>query len=76
MIAFVHELALEIGAVLSKDIVIPPGPLPNATAFPSTMLDQFRKLGLVVEMDDGVITLRYLNIYFCCCFCYKVYVMQ
>lgn len=27
-------------------------------SFPATMLDHFRKLGLVVELDDGVIHLR------------------
>ena len=42
------------GAVLEEDVILPPGPL----TFPATMLDQLRKLGLVVEIDDSVIHLR------------------
>lgn len=42
------------GAVLVEDVILPPGPL----TFPGTMLDQLRKLGLVVEIDDTVIHLR------------------
>ena len=34
--------------------MIEAGPL----SFPPSMLDQFRKLGLVVEIDNGVIQLR------------------
>ena len=42
------------GAVINENIILPPG----ALSFPSTMQDHFRKLGLVVELDDGVIYLR------------------
>jgi mRNA turnover protein 4 len=42
------------GAVLKENIVLNPGPL----TFPATMLDHLRKLGLIVELDDGVIYLR------------------
>jgi mRNA turnover protein 4 len=42
------------GAVLTENIVLQPGPL----SFASTMLDHLRKLGLVVEIDDGILYLR------------------
>jgi hypothetical protein len=42
------------GAIIEETIILSPGPL----KFPATMLDQLRKLGLVVEIDDTVIYLR------------------
>jgi mRNA turnover protein 4 len=42
------------GVVPKDSIVIKPGPL----TFPVDMLDQFRKLGLVVEVERGVMVLR------------------
>jgi hypothetical protein len=42
------------GAIIDETIILSPGPL----KFPATMLDQLRKLGLVVEIDDTVIYLR------------------
>jgi hypothetical protein len=42
------------GATIEETVVLSPGPL----TFPATMLDQLRKLGLVVEIDDTVIYLR------------------
>lgn len=42
------------GAVPEEDAVIPPGPLP----FSVSMLDLFRKLGLIVEVENGVMMLR------------------
>ena len=42
------------GTILKETIVLNPGPL----TFAGTMLDHLRKLGLIVEIDDGVIYLR------------------
>eukprot|EP01041_Mallomonas_annulata_P001719 gene1719-3328_t len=42
------------GTVPEEDIIIPEGLLD----FPPSMLDQFRKIGLVVEVEDGNISLR------------------
>ena len=42
------------GTIVNRDIIIPPGPL----KFSVSMLDQFRKLGLVVEVENGVMMLR------------------
>ena len=42
------------GAILAEEVIVSPGPL----IFPATMLDQLRKLGLVVEIEDSVIHLR------------------
>jgi hypothetical protein len=56
---FKAEEYAKAGAVINKDIVIPPGALPNHKSFPSSMLDQFRKLGMTVEVEDTVIMLRY-----------------
>lgn len=44
------------GFVPDRDIVLNPGPLP--TDFGSSMLDQLRKLGMVVEVDDSKVILR------------------
>ena len=43
------------GATLDKDYSVLPGPLPQ---FPSSMIQQFVKLGLPVELNNGVVTLR------------------
>lgn len=42
------------GSLSTEDVVIPPGPLP----FSTSMLDQIRKLGLIVEVDNGSMVLR------------------
>jgi len=42
------------GTVPNEDIILSPGPL----QFPIAMIDQLRKLGLVVEADNGVLVLR------------------
>ena len=42
------------GAIPKKDIVLPAGDL----EFPGSMLDQLRKLGLTVELDNGKISLK------------------
>jgi mRNA turnover protein 4 len=42
------------GVIPRETIVIKPGPL----EFPGDMLDQLRKLGMVVEIDNGVVVLR------------------
>lgn len=42
------------GAIPSEDIVLEPTDL----SFQPSMLDQFRKLGMIVEIDNGVIQLR------------------
>ena len=42
------------GAIPEEDVVIPEGSIP----FASSMLDQFRKLGMVVEVVDGNLALR------------------
>jgi Insertion domain in 60S ribosomal protein L10P len=42
------------GAIIREDVILPPGPL----SFPATMLDQLRKLGMIVEIDDTVVHLR------------------
>lgn len=42
------------GAIPESDIVIPPGLLD----FSSSMLDHFRTLGLVVEVENGKVALR------------------
>ena len=42
------------GAIPSKDIILPAGEL----NFPGSMLDQLRKLGLTVELDNGKISLK------------------
>ena len=38
----------------SESVVYPPGPLP----FPPSMLDQLRKLGMIVEIEDSQLLLR------------------
>jgi hypothetical protein len=55
---FKAEEFAKAGAILDKDIVIPPGPLPGHKSFPTSMLEQFRKLGMSVEVEDTVIMLR------------------
>jgi mRNA turnover protein 4 len=42
------------GTISQVDVVLEPGPLP----FNVSTLDQYRKLGLVVEVDNGVMMLR------------------
>jgi mRNA turnover protein 4 len=42
------------GSVPTEDIVLQPGVLD----FPVTMLDVLRKLGMVVEVEDGTVVLR------------------
>eukprot|EP00599_Poterioochromonas_sp_BG-1_P014054 CAMPEP_0173163152 /NCGR_PEP_ID=MMETSP1105-20130129/19752_1 /TAXON_ID=2985 /ORGANISM="Ochromonas sp., Strain BG-1" /LENGTH=203 /DNA_ID=CAMNT_0014083157 /DNA_START=14 /DNA_END=626 /DNA_ORIENTATION=+ len=42
------------GAIPEETIVLPPGELP----FPTTMLDELRKLGMTVEIEDGKVILR------------------
>lgn len=42
------------GTVLEEDVVIPPGEL----TFPVSMLDELRRLGMIVEVDDGKVVLR------------------
>ena len=42
------------GTIPVDTINVPAGPLP----FPVTMIDELRKLGLVVEADNGVVVLR------------------
>ena len=42
------------GAILKETIVLQPGPL----SFAGSMLDHLRKLGMIVEIDDGVVYLR------------------
>uniref|UniRef100_A0A7S3H0N5 Large ribosomal subunit protein uL10-like insertion domain-containing protein n=1 Tax=Spumella elongata TaxID=89044 RepID=A0A7S3H0N5_9STRA len=42
------------GAIPTEEIVLQPGVLD----FPVTMLDTLRKLGMVVEVDDGTVVLR------------------
>eukprot|EP00128_Syssomonas_multiformis_P007702 Colp12_sorted_trinity150504_noHs@16388 len=42
------------GAIPTEEIVLQPGVLD----FPTTMLDTLRKLGMVVEVDDGTVVLR------------------
>ncbi len=42
------------GFVASEDIILQPGPL----NFPAAMMDQLRKLGMVVEVDDTKVILR------------------
>ena len=48
------EFALA-GHIPTTTIEIPPGPLPQ---FPISMMDELRKLGMVVEVDNGVLQLR------------------
>ena len=43
------------GHVSPTTIVLNPGPLEG---FPTMMLDQFRKLGLIAEIENGKIVLR------------------
>ncbi len=42
------------GAILEEDIVIPPGEL----TFPVSMLDELRRLGMIVEVEDSKVVLR------------------
>jgi mRNA turnover protein 4 len=42
------------GTISQVDVILEPGPLP----FNVSTLDQYRKLGLVVEVDNGVMMLR------------------
>ena len=42
------------GEIPTEDIIIPAGEIP----FPPSLMDQFRKLGLIVEIDDGKLILR------------------
>lgn len=42
------------GTVPTESIVLPVGPL----SFPVSMLDELRKLGLVVEVENGTVMLR------------------
>lgn len=42
------------GAIPTEEIVLQPGVLD----FPTTMLDTLRKLGMVVEVEDGTVVLR------------------
>jgi len=42
------------GVIPKETIVIKPGPM----SFPADMLDQLRKLGMVVEIQDGVVVLQ------------------
>jgi len=51
---FVHPDFAKAGAIPDEDVVLKPGQLP----FAAGMLDQLRKLGLVVELDDGKVMLR------------------
>ena len=44
------------GFVPTEDIVYETGPLP--AKFPTSMIEQFRKLGMVVEVDNGTLVLR------------------
>ena len=50
-----HPLGFaKAGAIPSEDIVLEPTDL----SFQPSMLDQFRKLGMIVEIDNGVLQLR------------------
>lgn len=51
---FAHPDFAKAGMIPEDDIVLKPGQL----SFPGTMLDQLRKLGLIVELDDGKVMLR------------------
>lgn len=42
------------GAVPEKTITVEPGPLP----FPISMMQELRKMGMVVEVEDGKLVLR------------------
>ncbi len=42
------------GAIPTEDLELAAGPL----AFPASMIDQLRKLGLVLEIDNGELALR------------------
>jgi mRNA turnover protein 4 len=44
------------GFVPSEDIVYETGPLP--TSFPTSMIEQLRKLGMEVEVDNGKLVLK------------------
>lgn len=48
-----EEFALA-GSLPRENVVIPPGELP----FPVSMLDELRRLGMVVEVEDGKLVLR------------------
>lgn len=47
------EFALA-GTIPDETVVIPPGEL----TFPVSMMDELRRLGMVVEVDDGKLVLR------------------
>ena len=51
---FVRPDFAKAGAVPKEGLEIPAG----ALTFPATMIDQLRKLGLVLEIDNGVLMLR------------------
>lgn len=42
------------GTIANEDFVLEPGPL----TFPVSMIDELRKLGMVVEADNGTVQLR------------------
>jgi mRNA turnover protein 4 len=52
---FSHMDFAKAGAVPDETISVPAGPL---SSFPVTMIDELRKLGLVVEADNGAVVLR------------------
>jgi len=49
-----HPEYAKAGAIPDETVVIPAGEL----VFPVSMLDELRKLGLIVEVDNGKLTLR------------------
>jgi len=51
---FAHLDFAKAGTVPEEDIILKPGKL----SFPGAMLDQMRKLGMIVELDDGKMMLR------------------
>lgn len=51
---FRHPDFAKAGTIPTEDVIVKPGKL----AFPGSMLDQLRKLGMIVELDDTKVMLR------------------
>ncbi len=51
---FVRPDFAKAGTIPTSNITIPVGPV----QFPPAMLDQLRKLGLILEIEDGVLVLK------------------
>lgn len=56
--SFVHPDFAKSGTIPTEDLTLQPQPFPQ---FPVTMLNELRKLGMAVEIEDAVVILRWVT---------------